>query len=98
MEDFSVISYNVRGLQQSPKRIKIFNYVQEKLKNGFAFFQETHSSESSCLSWRQDWKGDLIYNHGTSNREVLSLPFLIILNMIWLINMPITKADYSYAL
>ena len=73
--DFSVISFNVRGLQQAPKRIKIFNYIREKLKNGFAFFQETHSSENSCLSWRQDWKGDLIYNHGTSNSRGTLIAF-----------------------
>ena len=73
--DFSVITFNVRGLQQHPKRVKIFNYISEKLKNGFAFFQETHSSECCCLSWQQDWKGDLLFNHGTSNSRGTLIAF-----------------------
>ena len=73
--DFSVISYNVRGINQAPKRIKIFNYISDKLKNGFAFFQETHSSENRCLSWRQDWKGDMFFNHGTSNSRGTLIAF-----------------------
>ena len=73
--DFSVITFNVRGLQQHPKRVKIFNYISEKLKNGFAFFQETHSSEDSCLSWRQDWRGEMLFNHGTSNSRGTLIAF-----------------------
>jgi len=73
--DFSVISYNVRGLNQSPKRIKIFNYISDKLKNGVAFFQETYSSEVSCVSWRQNWKGDMLFNHGTSNSKGTLIAF-----------------------
>ena len=73
--DFSVITFNVRGLQQHPKRVKMFNYISEKLKNGFAFFQETLLSESCCLSWQQDWKGDLLFNHGTSNSRGTLIAF-----------------------
>ena len=80
--DFSVITFNVRGLQQHPKRVKIFNYISEKLKNGFAFFQETHSSECCCLSWQQDWKGDLLFNHGTNVFLQMNWPFLLFLNKI----------------
>ena len=80
--DFSVISYNVRGINQTPKRITIFDYISEKLKNGFAFFQEIHSSEDSCLSWRQDWRGEMLLNYGTRIAVGLLLPFLKNLNTI----------------
>ena len=41
------ISNNVKGLQNSLKRIKIFEYLKKKLgSNGFLLLQETHSSFS----------------------------------------------------
>ena len=41
------ISNNVKGLQSSPKRIKVFEYLKKNLgSNGFLFFQETNSSSA----------------------------------------------------
>ena len=37
------------------------------MKNGVAFFQETHSIESDILLWKKEWNGNLFINHGTSN-------------------------------
>ena len=39
------ISNNVKGIQKSEKRIKIFEYLKNSISpNGFIFLQETHSS------------------------------------------------------
>ena len=38
--DLSIISYNVRGLNNSRKRISIYNYIKKK-KVDIAFLQET---------------------------------------------------------
>ena len=65
--DFSCITYNVKGLKQKLKIIKIFNYIKDKLKNGFLFMQETHSVQDDFLSWQNEWGGDIILNHGSSN-------------------------------
>ena len=44
-DNLSLISYNVKGIQQSSKRIKVFEYLKNNsLPNGFVFLQETHSS------------------------------------------------------
>ena len=45
-DNLSFVSYNVKGIQQSSKRIKIFEYLKNNpLPNGFVFFfKETHSS------------------------------------------------------
>ena len=39
------------------------------MKNGVAFFQETHSIESDILLWKKEWNGNLFINHGTSNSK-----------------------------
>ena len=45
-DNLSFVSYNVKGIQQSSKRIKIFEYLKNNpLPTGFVFFfKETHSS------------------------------------------------------
>ena len=53
--DFSCLSYNTRGLKQKHKRIKIFNYAKEKVKNGFVFFQETHTVKEDRNLWKKEW-------------------------------------------
>ena len=39
MTSFNVITYNVKGIQQKAKRTKIFNYVNNKIGSGIAFFK-----------------------------------------------------------
>ena len=42
------ISNNVKGLQNSTKRIKIFEYLKNKVTSDcFIFLQETHSNKDS---------------------------------------------------
>ena len=43
--DINFISNNVKGIQNSLKRLDIFNYLKENMSfNGALFLQETHSS------------------------------------------------------
>ena len=77
MEDeFSVITYNVKGLQTSKeKRIKIFNYLKEKAPRGIFLLQETHSSNSVTQKWSKEWGSPIKYNHGTSNSRGTLIAF-----------------------
>ena len=72
---FSCLTYNVKGLRQKLKRIKVFNYVKEKLKNGFIFMQETHSIQNDFLSWQNEWGSQLILNHGCGNSRGTLIAF-----------------------
>ena len=50
------ISNNVKGLQNSLKRIKIFEYLKKKLgSNGFLLLQETHSSLPDKKKWVDEY-------------------------------------------
>ena len=46
-------SSNVKGLQNSLKKIKIFEYLKNNLgSDGFLLLQETHSSLADEKKWR----------------------------------------------
>ena len=52
--DFVCISYNVKGLRRKEKRIKIFNYLKQKVQKGVILLQETHSTKDDLESWSND--------------------------------------------
>ena len=53
------ISNNVKGLQSSLKRIKVFEYLKNNLgSNGFLFLQETHS----YLADEKKWVGEYFFH------------------------------------
>ena len=62
------ISYNTKGLKSSNERIKVFKYLKSKIFNdGIICLQETHSSENTRDKWKNDFKGELYFSHGTTN-------------------------------
>ena len=62
------ISNNVKGLQNSLKRIKIFEYLKNNLgSNGFLFLQETHSSLADGKRWVDELKGPIFFSHGKTD-------------------------------
>ena len=62
------ISNNVKGLQNSLKRIKIFEYLKNNLgSKGFLFLQETHSSLADGKRWVDELKGPIFFSHGKTD-------------------------------
>ena len=62
------ISNNVKVLQNSVKRIKIFEYLKNSLgSNGFWLLQETHSSLADEKKWADELKGPIFFSHGKTN-------------------------------
>ena len=46
----------------------MFEYFREKIaSNGISFLQETHFSHDTVSNWRDDFKGELFFSHGTTN-------------------------------
>ena len=57
------ISNNVKGLQNSLKRIKIFEYLKTNLgSNGFLLLQETHSSLADEKKWADELEGPIFFH------------------------------------
>ena len=54
---------NVKGLQNSLKRIKIFEYLKNNLgSNGFLLLQETHSSLADEKKWEDESEGPIFFH------------------------------------
>ena len=67
--NLTFLTYNVKGLQSSKKRIKLIEYFKSKLNHsGFLFFlQETHSTIKNESTWVNDFNGPIFFSHGVSN-------------------------------
>ena len=66
--NLNFLSNTVNWLNSSKKRIKMFEYHREKIvNNGILFLQETHSSLDIAINWHDNFKGELLYSHGTTN-------------------------------
>ena len=60
------MSLSVRGINNFRKRQMIFTWCQ-KQKADLIFLQETHSKKDSERQWKNEWGGDMIMSHGSSN-------------------------------
>ena len=62
------ISNNVKELQNSLKRIKIFEYLKKNLgSNGFLLLQGTHSSLADEKKWADELKKPIFFSYGKTN-------------------------------
>ena len=56
--EITFTSTNVKGIQNSVKRIKLFEYLKSYVTgNGFIFLQETHSCINDEIKWRDEFNG-----------------------------------------
>ena len=63
--EITFISNNFKGIQNSVKRIKLFEYLKSYVTaNGFIFLQETDSCINDKIKQRDEFKGELFFSHG----------------------------------
>ena len=55
MYDFSIISYNVRGLRGKVKRVCIMEHLKLTAKKGIFLLQETHFEDNDKKIIRHEW-------------------------------------------
>ena len=55
MENLNVVSLNLRGLQNTNKRNKIFQYFKIK-KYDVILLQETYSTQEGENKWKKEWE------------------------------------------
>ena len=55
--NFNFLTNNVKGLQSTKKRLKLFNFLKNKMgPKGILFLQETHSSLETEKKWIDDFE------------------------------------------
>ena len=62
--DIKFCTQNVRGLNNSLKRTKVFNRF--KTKADVIFVQESHSTNKIENDWKNLWDGEIFFSHGSS--------------------------------
>ena len=66
MANIKVQTRNVDGLGDTQKRRKLFHLLKNSKATIF-LLQETHSTEEQEDNWKNDWDGEILFSHGTSN-------------------------------
>ena len=60
--DFNFLSNNVKGLQSSKKRLKLFQYFKNKISpKDILFLQETHPSKVTEKIYSHEFNGGLFF-------------------------------------
>ena len=63
-------------MQNKGKRLKLFNFLKDKLaNNGIFFLQETHSTQLDEEKWQNEWGGQLVFSHGSSDSKGVCIGF-----------------------
>ena len=68
MCDFEVVSFYVNGLGDDWKRRKIFDYMKKHTsEKAIVCLQETHSVQKVEKLFEYQWRGKVLFSHGTSS-------------------------------
>ena len=60
--NFNFLCNNIKSLQTSQKRLKLFNYLKNKIfPNGILFLQERHSKKENEIKWKGEFDGNLYF-------------------------------------
>ena len=90
------ISNNVKGIQNSGKIIKLFEYLKSCVTvNGFIFLQETHSCINDKIKWRDEFNGELFFSHGKANSYGVVIGFYGSKIFILLINIYNANTEFE---
>ena len=66
--NFNFLTSNVKGLQSIKKRLKLFNFLKNKIgPKAFLFLQEIHPSVETEKKLIDDFKDKIYYSHGKTN-------------------------------
>ena len=73
MIGYKLYSFNVRGIRQYAKRKMIFRHLHKKDSTGIFLLQETHSTTEIENLWKNEWGGEILYNHGESDSKGVAI-------------------------
>ena len=70
---FELLSLNARGVRSFDRRKSIFNWLFKSFAD-ICFLQETYITSEVENVWKEQWKGEMFFSHGTNHsRGVLIL-------------------------
>ena len=63
--EWSIVSFNARGIRDRKKRRAIFRHMHVKYPRAVIVIQESHSTAQSEKIWTMEWGGTAFFSHGT---------------------------------
>ena len=74
--DAEVVSHNVNGIGDDRKRRKIFNFIKKHTSSkALLCLQETHSTSKNKKLFEYQWRGKVLFSHGTSSSKGVCICF-----------------------
>ena len=70
----TILSLNVRGLNDKRKRLAIFEQLRDE-NPSIVLLQETYCAISEEKCWLDDWGGEGIFSHGSKHSAGVALLF-----------------------
>ena len=70
--EFSVCSFNVRGLGNKVKREQLFTWLKSS-NHTFCLLQETHSGINTHKFWQQEWGHEAYFSGNSNNSEGIGI-------------------------
>ena len=92
--NFKLLSLNARGIRNFHKRKTIFTWIK-KHKINIAFLQETYSSQEIENHFKLEWRGKMLFAHGTNRSKGFSFFSVKTSNLISDTYWRIARADLS---
>lgn len=74
VDQLAITSLNVRGLNETMKRRKIFGLLHRQ-KADIVLLQETHSVKKIQKIWRNEWGGQIYFSHYNSRSRGVAIMF-----------------------
>ena len=68
--EFSVRSFNDRGLGNKVKREQLLKWLKSS-NHTFCLLQETHSGVNTHKFWQQEWGNEAYFNDNSNNSEMI---------------------------
>ena len=72
--NFSLLSVNVRGINDDRKRRKLFTWLHKQSAN-VIYLQETYSSPQVERQWATEWGGQIVFAHGSNHSRGVAILF-----------------------
>ena len=74
--DFEVVLHNVNGIGDDRKRRKILNFMKKHTSSkALVCLQETHSTPKNKKLFEYQWRGKVLFSHGTSSSKGVCICF-----------------------
>lgn len=71
-----MISLNVRGIRNYKKSRKMLHWLNDHgSQTGISFLQETHGTPDIENYWKQRFRGEMVFSHGSSNSRGVAILF-----------------------